>query len=196
MKNLIKQIRADILKHFDENALIPETEEIHYSPDNKYFFKSNFYQQTDDRRFWIVAKIEIFNSENNEKIFEFIRNDDSLYFCWLSVDERKYLLLPEDLEGKSVLNLSTGELVSYSFAEDRFIWTEFYPSPDGKLTAIMGCNWASPYEIIVCDTSRPMELPYKILHRQESFQDKLEWIDHKRLRIIDFDKVEKEMTFE
>lgn len=182
--NLIQNVRADTLKYFDESALLPGTEETYFSPDNKYFFQSNYYRQTDKNRNWIVSKIQVFQNDTKEKIFEFIRNDDSLFHGWLTSDNKSYLLLSEDLEGKSILDLSTRKLYSYSFEDDKFIWCEYYPSPDGKRLAVIGCYWACPYELVVFDTSNPTSFPYKELYRQDTFQEKLEWLDNTTLRGI------------
>lgn len=181
--NLIQDIRAEIVKHFDNTALLPDTEENYSSPDNKYFFKSNYYRQTDDKRNWTVSKIEVFQTDTGEKIFEFLRNDDSLFHGWLTVDNSHYLLLSEDLEGKSILDISNRKFYSYSFEDDKFIWCEYYPSPDSKKLAIIGCYWACPYEIVVFDTSKPTNFPYKELYRQDTFQEKVEWLDNTTLKI-------------
>ena len=47
--------RSDIANHFDESALISNTEGIHYSPDRRFYFKSGFYRQTDPNRNWMVS---------------------------------------------------------------------------------------------------------------------------------------------
>lgn len=190
-ENLIQDIRAEILKHFDDKAMLADTEETHFSPDNKYCFTSNYYRQTDGHRNWNVSKIQIFQTDTKEKIFEFIRNDDSLFHGWLTVDNKCYLLLSEDLEGKSIFDFTNRKFYSYSFEDDKFIWCEYYPSPDGKRLAIIGCYWACPYEIVVFDTSEPTSYPYKELYRQETFQEKIEWIDNKTLNITDGNNVSK-----
>jgi hypothetical protein len=189
--NHIQDIRADILKHFDSTALLPNTEENYSSPDNKYFFKSNYYRQSKDKHNWTVSKIEVFQTDTGEKIFEFIRNDDSLFHGWLTVDNDDYLLLSEDLEGKSILDISNRKFYSYSFEEEKFIWCEYYPSPDSKKLAIIGCYWACPYEIVVFDTSKPTSFPYKELYRQDTFQEKVEWLDNTTLKITSNDNDSK-----
>ncbi|HMT73223.1 MAG TPA: hypothetical protein PKA77_04105 [Chitinophagaceae bacterium] len=181
--NTIQDIRADVVKYFDEGALLADTEEIHFSPDNRYYFKSNYYRQTDKNHNWIVSKIQVFQTDNNQEIFEFIRNDDSLFHGWLTTSGKSYLFLSEDIEGKSILDLSDGSFYSYSFEDDTFIWCEYYPSPDGKRLAVIGCYWACPYEILVFDTSEPTRFPFKELYRHDTFQEKLEWLDNVTLKI-------------
>lgn len=195
-RNLIQDIRTDIINHFDDKALLPNTEETHFSPDKKYYFTSNYYQQTDNHRNWIVSKIQIFQTDNKEKIFEFIRNDDSSFHCWLNIANKSYLLLSEDLEGKSIFDITNRKFFSYSFEYDKFIWCEYYPSPDGKRLAIIGCYWACPYEILVFDTSEPTKYPYRELYRQVTFQEKIEWIDNRILKVTDNNNNSKTVTIE
>lgn len=183
--NLIQDIRADINKYFDEKALLPGTAEIHFSPDKQYFFTSNCYRQTDASRKWTVSKIQIFQAGNEEKIFEFIRNDDSLFHGWLTNEQKTYLFLSEDLEGKSIFDFAKRAFYSYSFEDDKFIWCEYFPSPDGKRLAVIGCYWACPYEIVVFDTAEPAQFPFKELYRQNAFQEKIEWLDSVTLKIGD-----------
>lgn len=185
--NKIAAIRADIAKYFDENALLPDSEEVYYSPDRAYFFKSNYFRQSDGNRNWIVSKIEVFIPASNEKIFEFVRNDDSLFHGWLVNGGKTYLLLSEDLQGKSIFDLATREFYSYSFEEDEFIWCSYYPSPDGQYLAVIGCYWACPYEIRIFDTSSPTRYPYKELYKCDTFQEQVEWMDNDTLKITGSD---------
>jgi hypothetical protein len=74
-------------------------------------------------------------------------------------DGRDYLLFPEDLEGQTVIDLMTGRVEGFSSPDDTFIWTEFHPSPDVSLLAIIGCYWACPYQVTVYDFREPMNLP-------------------------------------
>jgi len=196
MTNLIQNIRADIAEHFDDNSLLPNTEETHFSPNKKYFFRSNYYLQTDKNRNWTVSKIEIFEAESEKKLFEFIRNDDSLFHGWLTIDNKNYLLLSEDIEGKSIFELEDRKFYSYSYEDDKFIWCEYYPSPDSKKLAIIGCYWACPYEIVVFDTTNPTTFPYRELYRQDTFKEKLEWLDNTTLKITADEDNNKVIKFE
>ncbi len=186
--NRIENIRAELAAYFNEDALIEGTEEVFYSPDKQYFFRSNYYTQTAPTHSWTVAKIEIFKAPD-KKLFEFIRNDDSLFHGWLTIDDKQYLLLSEDVQGKSIYDLGRQEFHSYSFGEDEFIWCEYSPSPDCTKLAVAGCHWACPYEIRVFDTSTPVNYPYKELYRQSSFQDKLLWLNNEDLQITNRDGV-------
>lgn len=186
--NRIQDIRAEIVAYFNEDALIDGIEEVFYSPDKHYFFRANYYTQTGPTHSWTVAKIEIFETPD-KKLFEFIRTDDSLFHGWLTIHGDQYLLLSEDLQGKSIYDLGRQEFHSYSFEEDEFIWCEYYPSPDSTKLAVIGCHWACPYEIRVFDTSDPVNYPYKELYRQSSFQDKLQWLNNEDLQITNCDGV-------
>lgn len=187
----MENIRADMYKYFDKNALIPNTEEVYYSPDKRYYFKSNYYLQTDNKRNWTVSKIEIYDNILNLKLFEFLRNDNSNFHGWLTIDSNCYLLLSEDLEGKSVFDLANKKFHSYSFADDKFIWCEYYPSIDSKRLAVIGCCKACPYEIRIYNTSQPLNMPYPEIYRQDNFQDKIEWIGTKILKITNSDDTVK-----
>jgi len=184
-KNLIQVTRLEIQKYFDETKLIIDTEETHFSPNKKYFFKSNYYTYSNDSHSWIVTKIQIFQTDNQQQLFEFIRNDDSLFYCWLIIEQKTYLFLSEDIEGKSFFDCTECKFHSYSFENDKFIFCEYFPSPNGKRLAIIGCHWACPYEIIVFDTSELPQYPLRELYRQNTFQEKIEWLDNTTLKISD-----------
>lgn len=182
--NRIQDIRADISRYFDGNGFIPGTEEIHYSPDRNYFFRSACYRQTCKNRNWTVSKIQLFQMHNQEKLFEYIRNDDSLFHGWLTNEGKTYLYLSEDLEGKSIFSFADRQFYSYSFEADTFIWCEYFPSPNGKRLAVIGCHWACPYELVVFDTSNPADYPYRELYRQDTFREKIEWSGDQALTIF------------
>jgi len=165
MVNEIEIIRKDVLKFFDSNELIPEDKSEVYSPDKRYFFRANSYKQTDPKRNWTVAKIEIFQT-GNKKLFEFIRNDDRVYYCWLDVNNTEYFICPEDLEGQSIYDLTNSQFYSFTSQKDPFIWTEILPSPDKTKLAVIGCYWACPYEVVVYDISKICQLPYPVIKRK------------------------------
>jgi len=194
-KNRIEEIRAENHAYFDENAMVPGTEEISYSPDNKYYFKANAYLQSDPKRSWRVSKIEIYENGSNEKIFEFIRNYDTIFHGWLNVDDHCYLLLSEDLEGKSIYDLDNRKIYSYAVEDEQFIWASYYPSPDSKRLAIDGCYWACPSEIRIYDTSNPISYPYRQIFSADG-NYKMEWIGNRTIKLIDDDGTSKIIEIE
>src|SRR5665213_209722 len=113
--NRIEAIRADIKKDFDENGLIPDSEEMYYSPDNHYSFIATSYKMTDPTRNRTCLKVKIFDNIIHDQIFEFIRNDDFCFHTSLTINGKYYLILSEDLEGKSIYNLAVRIFHSYSY---------------------------------------------------------------------------------
>jgi hypothetical protein len=87
------------------------------------------------------------------------RNDSRCFYAWVSRAGHDYLLFPEDLEGQTVIDLTAGQVASFSSPDDPFIWAEFYPSPDGTKLGVVGCYWACPYQVTVYDFHDPLNLP-------------------------------------
>lgn len=79
----------------------------------------------------------------------------------MSGDGQDYLLFPEDLEGQSVVDLSSGEIAGHSPVGGGVIWTEFHPSPDRSFLAVVGCYWAGPWQVTVYDFRNPLDLPLR-----------------------------------
>ena len=94
-------------------------------------------------------------------------NDAYVFHGWVTREGRDYLLCPEDFQGQSVVDLADGRVEGFSTGEDDFIWTEFHPSRDASLLAILGCYWACPYEVVVYDFRTPMILPLPVVARFE-----------------------------
>lgn len=84
---------------------------------------------------------------------------------WVPREGRDDLLRPEDLQGQTVVGLAEGRVEGFTSEDDPFIWTQFHPSPDALLVAIVGCYWACPYEVVVYDFRRPMSLPLPVVAR-------------------------------
>jgi hypothetical protein len=138
----------------------------------------------------------VFQTDGNQKLSEFIRNDDSVFHGWLNVNNKNYLLLSEDLQGKSIFDLTERRFYSYSFKEEEFIWCEYYPSPNSQKLAIVGCYWACPYEIVVFDTSNPLNFPYNELYRHYDEQEKIEWLDNTTLKFTGSENESRIVKFE
>ena len=87
------------------------------------------------------------------------RNDSRCFYTWVSRAGRDYLLFPEDLEGQTVIDLTAGQMASFSSPDDPFIWAEYYLSPGTTKLAVVGCYWACPYQVTVYDFHDPLSLP-------------------------------------
>ena len=184
MKNTITCIREEILQYFDEKGLINDEINTTYSPDNKYFFRSFPYRQCKPDCNWIVTKIEVWNNSNGKKIFDFIRSDDSLFHCWIKTEKCDYLFLSEDLEGQSVWDLTNHSFSSFSSESDRFIWIDYYPSPNHQKMAIIGCYWGCVSELVIYDIVNPLEIPFRILYRERMSGNSVRWVGNDKICIL------------
>jgi hypothetical protein len=88
-----------------------------------------------------------------------VKSNDGSFYAWLARAGRDFLLFPEDLEGQTVIDLTTGQVASFSSPDDPFIWTTFHLSPDGTKLAVVGCYWACPYQVTVYNFHEPLNLP-------------------------------------
>jgi hypothetical protein len=170
MQNEIDDVRIDIKKYFDpQNKL--EGERYALSESGLYYFTSERYKQSDPKRNWVICKIQIWDTEKNKIIFEYLTDaDDSDYSsAWICKDKKEYLLLPEAFQGQSVFDAFSRKLYSFYSSEDTFIWVALYPSPDGNKIAVDGSYCACPSELRVYDIKNITELPYKIIYQELNF---------------------------
>jgi hypothetical protein len=122
----------------------------------------------DTTNYWLkepsldLTKIEIFDQEPDEKIFNFFVNDSHFFYGWVTANKVEYLICAEDIfGGQTVVDLTNRKMNGYSPNEDGFIWTDFHLSPDNKTLATIGCYWACRYSIKLFDFSEPLNLPLK-----------------------------------
>ncbi len=183
-QNHIEAVRKDIHDAFSEQGRVPGAEEF-VSPDGRYRVKKTDYRQTGGLN-WIVSRIEVFDA-GNHPIASFMIDDSHFFHHWILADDREYLLFSENMcGGNSVLNLTTGALQGYADGTDGFISTAYYPSPDLKHMAIVGCGWGSPYFILVFDTSDIESLPWPMVLEIDLGDDEDEeiaWADDHTIRI-------------
>ncbi len=158
--NHIQKIRNEIRNFFDPSHLAEGSQEIYFSPNEKYRLETSNYWQSKEDLNWDVTKVEIFDNQSNEKLFEFFGNDGHFFHAWITKNDIDYLICAEDLfGGQTVIDLTHHQMESFSPDEDGFIWTNFYLSPDGNKLATIGCYWACPYVIKVYNFKSPMKLP-------------------------------------
>lgn len=134
---------------------------------------------------WQVSKIEVIDHENN-LVSSFLIDDGRFFHHWIIAGEKEYLLFAENLcGGNSVLDLKTREVLGYSDGTDGFISTDYYPSPDLKQLAIVGCYWACPYEVQVFDISNIELLPWPMILETElkDGENDVVWLDDNTFRI-------------
>ena len=159
MSNKINLIRQEIDEYFDKGILLFDDIEKIPSPDGQYYIIASPYQLPKPGCQWTVLKIEILLTETNEKLFDFIRNDDSLFYLWCNIHQSVYLFLSEDVMGQSVYDFIGRTFYSYSSGKADFIWSRFLVSPDQRKIAVEGCYWGSDDGIIIYDITRPTALP-------------------------------------
>ena len=156
--NHIDQLRAETKKVFAENTFQKGDHDSSLSPSKRYRLEATNYFL--ENTVWDLTKVEIYDEESNELLFDFLVNESRFFFGWLAANETEYLICAEDIfGGQTVVDLTNRKMSSYSPNEDGFIWTSFHLSPDSKLLATIGCYWGSQYFIKVFDFSNPMELP-------------------------------------
>ena len=194
--NQIEKIRTEIKEFFDPSRLVKDSQEIFISPDKKYRLEtSNYWQDKEDVN-WDVTKVEIYDIQSEEKIFDFFGNDRRFFHQWLNKDGIKFLICAEDLfGGQTVIDLTNRKMESYSPDEDGFISTEFHMSTDGKKLATVGCYWACPFVIKIYDFEEPLVLPLKELDEIELLdadETITGWLDNETLKLKGI-KREKEM---
>lgn len=183
--NQIDKIRTEIESYFDPTRLAKDSEESFISPNGFYRLEtSNYWQDKEDVN-WDVTKVQIFDNQTNEKIFDFFGNDGRFFYEWLVKDEIEYLICAEDLfGGQTIVDLTNRKMEGYSPGEDGFIWTDYHLSPDGYKIAIIGCYWACPYVIKIYDFKTPLTLPLKELSEIELIDNSEEiegWLDNENL---------------
>ena len=76
--NYIEKIRADIKKDFDEKAFQKGDFETFKSPNGQFRLDATNYWLKDPN--WDLTKVEIYDQELDEKIFDFFVNE-SRFFC-------------------------------------------------------------------------------------------------------------------
>lgn len=163
MTNDIQQVRDMMESAFDASFIIAEEHLEVTSPCGQYHLVIDMFGTAADPMFPSVVVANVRDVETRELLATIKRNDDRLFYCWITRDGHDYLLFPEDLEGQSVVDLTDRRLEGFASNGGDFIWTDFYPSLDKTKLAIVGCYWAGPYQLTVYDFRDPMNLPLPII---------------------------------
>jgi hypothetical protein len=191
MINEIQQVREAIERDLVSARLCSEERLVELSPCGRYELEVNCYATADLPAYPTIAVAVIRGVATGEMIAAINRNDDRCFHAWVTRDGHDYFLLPEDLEGQTVIDLSTRKVASFSSPDDPFIWTEFHPSPDKMRLAIIGCYWACPFQINVYDFREPLNLPLPTLAQfvlPENNAKFGEWISAHSLTVMDQDE--------
>lgn len=159
MINEIEKIREAIDRDLVSARLCPEERFVELSPCGRYELEVNGYAPQSFPHYATIAVAVVRDVATGEIIATVGRNDTRDFHAWISRDGKDYLLYSEDLEGQTVIDLSSRQVAGFSSPDDPFIWAEFHPSPDKSRLAIIGCYWACPYLVKIYDFREPMNLP-------------------------------------
>lgn len=165
--NEIWRLRERIAGCFDPERRIAESHIVEMSPDGRYQMVVDEYRDPTHESERIV-EVVVQEAATGEQVARFLCDDDRLYHAWVRSQGRDYLVCPETLEGaQTVVDIEGRRIAGFWSEEDAFIWATFHPSPDGTRLAVVGCYWACPYEVVVYDFRRPLDLPLPIVQRFE-----------------------------
>jgi hypothetical protein len=188
MKNIETQIREETLRHFQGSKEVEhEPKRRVFSPNQKYYFDATTYSKPIDDGVtfgnYFTTKIEIFDNQNKEKMFEFLRNDAYSPHLWLEIEDTAFLFLSEFQYGMSVFNLTERRFKSNIGSEDRHQIIEYYLSPDLLKMAVVEVQYGNfpKYRVSIYDISRPFVLPYSLVYKNDVADNQrvesLKWLD-------------------
>jgi hypothetical protein len=188
LKNIETNIRQETVLHFQGSKEVDyEPKRRVFSPNLKYYFDATTYSKPIDNGVtfgnYFTTKIEIFDNQNKEKVFEFLRNNAYSHHYWLEIEDTEYLFLSEFESGMSVFNLTERKLKSYVDSEDRHQIIQYYPSPDLLKMAVVQVQYGNypKYRVSIYDISRPFVLPYPLVYKDDVSDNQrvesLKWLD-------------------
>lgn len=142
----------------------------HMSPSGKYWLSVESIKTKEGCWNFSYGKVNL--AESGEYISVIHRNYSAFPFAWAEghPDGHDYLLCGEDYQGYTVIQLDTGLRRDYlpkaANQGAGWCWIEIEPiMEESPRLKVYGCYWAFPYEYIIYDFSRPMEVPYTELER-------------------------------
>ena len=163
MFNTIQDIRDALQFQFNTKVSPPVYHYEELSPCGRYRLTIDEFAVKENQTISEFVVATVLLREANEVVTTFLRNDSRLFYAWITRNDHDYLLFPEDLEGQSIVDLTTRRIAGFADNEGGFIWTEFHPSPDKAKLAVIGCFWACPYQVVVYDFRDPMDVPLKVM---------------------------------
>lgn len=185
--NEIQKVREATERGLASARLCPGGAVTELSPCGRY--RLDIEEYTAETTDFAVAVIR--RTASGQELATIKRNDSRCFYAWVSRTGHDYLLFSEDVEGQTVIDLTAGKVASFSSPDDPFIWTEFYPSPDGTKVAVVGCYWACPYQVTVYDFRDPLNLPLPKLAEfflPENDAEFGEWVTEGAFRVQSKDK--------
>lgn len=141
----------------------------YFSPDSNYYFEMEVFSKPiddgDTFGTYFFAKVEIFNNQNQEKIFYALHDYFGETHQWLTIDEKYYLFFPEFQKGISLYNLTDRTQNSYLTAESHYQIIQYFPSPDALKMATVQYGLQN-LMVVVYDISELMKLPYPVVFKK------------------------------
>jgi hypothetical protein len=161
--------RSEKAAHFiPENAL--DDIEVINSPSGKYSVTVTKYKTNKENKVYTLGSVYL---NSNKQLISEIQRDYATFpltFVENHPNGHDYLVCSEDTQGQTVVELDTGEKVSWVPILAGFCWVDMTPSPSRTLIAVDGCYWACPYEIKIYDFSNPMKPPFECLTEDYSIE--------------------------
>ncbi len=162
--------RRRIEAFFIPSNLIPNSHKSFVSPSGVYALDIDLYNTGPKSSRYSRGIIR--NKVSCEIVADIKRNYPVFWHSWVQhTNGNEYLLCGEDYQGYTIVNLSHKVVNSYlpheAIKGDGFCWIMAYPSPNRLVLAVIGCYWASPYDLVFYNFSDPSVLPLAELQRFE-----------------------------
>jgi len=154
--------RRDRIESFfvEENRRPGSTEET-LSPSGRYRLHRSTYGTKPGA--WNYSRGEVFRVSDGAKVADVKRNYVSFPHLFVEdhpVTGHDYLVASEDYQGHTVVDLTTGEVMSYipeeAFEGSGWCPTDFELLSDRRTLKVGGCYWACPYEFRLWDLTEPL----------------------------------------
>jgi hypothetical protein len=183
MKNEIEDVRAVSARRLQGAKPVAGAPTVEVSPCGRYRLETKDFTGDDGG---VVVVATVWRTEDAHELATVLNNDGRCFYGWAQQGDKSFLFFPEDLEGQTVIDLSTGEVAGFMSRDNPFIWTEFHTSPDQQLLAVVGCYWACPYQVTVYDFRSPLALPLPTISEfqlPENDAQFVEWVGNEACKI-------------
>lgn len=156
-----KEYRKSTLKYFSDDK-IRKIKEVIVSPCNNYSL--TVYTCETAPNCWSFLNIVVKSVITNTVITEVKRNYSDFYYYF----HNNYLMIGEDYQGYSVINLETETVNVYfpdaGYSGHGFCWSNIVGVYNNKLI-VEGCYWGASYDCVVYDITNIEQLPLPELNR-------------------------------
>lgn len=173
---LATESREQTMNHFEKEYDSSDPVTYRHGP-----YSLDLYSLAKNGKHWPYTKAIVHTLAGEVVIY---RNYSSFPKTWIMNHKsgHDYLICGEDYQGQTVVNLTTGEKVSWVDPGARngvgFCWASILVSDNSDFLAVNGCYWGAGYEAWIVDFSEPMNLPYPLLKRFD-YGDPIAWQGNK-----------------